>query len=119
MEYNPDKITINQNDPITSNITDEYDFEQENNVIILELHSGIKSCCDLFGYCSNISEIDLSNFNTQTVTNFRGMFSGCTSLTSINFENFDTSNAEHMDWMFNGSSSLQYLNVSNLILQRL
>ena len=38
----------------------------------------------MFSYCSSLTNINLSNFNTQNVTNMSCMFSDCSSLTNIN-----------------------------------
>ena len=35
---------------------------------------------DMFNGCNSLTNIDLSNFNTQNVTDMRGMFSYCNSL---------------------------------------
>ena len=37
----------------------------------------------MFGGCKSLTNIDLSNFNTQNVTNMNFMFGGCNSLTNI------------------------------------
>jgi surface protein len=34
----------------------------------------------MFYYCNSLKSLDLSNFNTQNVTEMYGMFSGCESL---------------------------------------
>ena len=39
---------------------------------------------DMFSGCTSITNINLSNFNTDRVTNMNGMFSGCTFLTNVN-----------------------------------
>ena len=67
----------------------------------------------MFTSCSNITEIDLSNFDSSRVTNMSSMFSDCTSLISINFTNFITSQVEQMDYMFYECSSLISLNLSS------
>ena len=38
----------------------------------------------MFSECSSLTNINLSNFNTQNVKDMIGMFSGCSSLTNIN-----------------------------------
>ena len=38
----------------------------------------------MFRGCSGLPSLDLSNFNTQNVTDMRRMFSGCSALTTIN-----------------------------------
>ena len=58
----------------------------------------------MFFGCWSLTNIDLSNFNTQSVTNMYGMFGGCSSLTNINLSNFNTQNVTNMcamfGWMF-------------------
>ena len=41
-------------------------------------------------YCSSLTNIDLSNFNTQNATDMSHMFGDCSSLTNINLSNFNT-----------------------------
>ena len=63
--------------------------------------------------CSSLKEINLSNFNTNKVTNMCAMFNGCTSLKEINLSNFNTNNVTIMSYMFGGCSSLKEINLSN------
>ena len=53
----------------------------------------------MFSYCKNLTDIDLSNFNTQNVTNMSHMFIGCASLKNINLSNFNTQNVTNMSCM--------------------
>ena len=41
----------------------------------------------MFSGCNSLTNIDLSNFNTQNVTNMSYMFYKCSSLTNINLSN--------------------------------
>ena len=50
--------------------------------------------------CSSLKELNLSNFNTNNVTNMIGMFSGCSSLKELNLSNFNTNNVTDMEGMF-------------------
>ena len=70
----------------------------------------------MFYGCSSLINIDLSNFNTNNVTNMNRMFFGCSSLKNIDLSNFNTNNVTHMFGMFAGCSSLNNINLSNLIL---
>ena len=67
----------------------------------------------MFYNCSNITEIDLSNFDSSLANDMRYMFKNCTSLISINLTNFNTSNAQIMLDMFSYCSSLTSLNLSS------
>ena len=44
----------------------------------------LKNSSLMFHECSSLTNIDLSNFNTDNVINMFGMFYGCSSLTNIN-----------------------------------
>ena len=41
----------------------------------------------MFYLCSSLKELNLSNFNTNNVTDMNGMFSGCSSLNELNLNN--------------------------------
>ena len=44
----------------------------------------------MFSKCSSLKNIDLSNFNTQKVTDMNNMFYNYSSLENINLSNFNT-----------------------------
>ena len=67
----------------------------------------------MFSKCSLLSSLNLSNFNTSKVTNMRDMFSGCSLLSSLNLSNFNTSNVTNMQCMFKSCSALTLLDISN------
>ena len=58
----------------------------------------------MFSYCSSLSNLNLSNFNTQNVTDMSRMFSYCKSLTNIDLSNFNTQNVTNMSFMFSWCS---------------
>ena len=91
-----------------------------------------------FSGCTSLSSVDLSKFDTSSVTNFEsmfekskmttiptkyintnsafdltGMFEDCTELILLDLENFNTSNADDMSQMFKGCSKLQSLNLEH------
>lgn len=67
----------------------------------------------LFGYCGALTSLNLSNFNTSKATNIGAMFSGCKSLTSLDLSNFKTSQVTNMDYTFSDCSGLTSLDLSN------
>ena len=109
--YYPDIIYINGN-PIYT-ITYQYYFNETNNTINLIWNNSIDNCEYMFSECSNISEIDLSNFDTSRVINMYSMFHKCSNLTSLNLSNFNTSKVTHMGYIFYGCLQLTSLNLSN------
>ena len=62
----------------------------------------------------NVTSIDLSAMNTESVTSMEGMFHDCSSLTSLDLTSFNTSKVTNMSSMFYGTSSLKEVRVSNL-----
>ena len=64
-------------------------------------------CAGMFFNCENLTEIDLSNFNAENVTNMCGMFLGSINITNINFSNFNTQNVTNMSYMFGGLCDLE------------
>ena len=67
----------------------------------------------MFGHCTDLTSLDLSNFDTSKVTNMAWMFGSCYNLTSLDLSNFDTSNVKNMMAMFCRCCSLTELDVSN------
>jgi len=94
-------------------ITYSYNLNETDNFIELIWNKTINNCYWMFFKCEDITEINLSKFDTSKVTNMYAMFYGCSSLYSLDLFNFNTSNVEDMGSMFNGCSSLSSLNLSN------
>ena len=69
---------------------------------------------ELFYNCDNLKTIDLSGFDTSSVTSMDSMFCLCSALTSLDLSGFDTSKVTDMSAMFNGCSGLTSLDLSGL-----
>ena len=67
----------------------------------------------MFFYCTGLTTLDVSNFNTINVTDMNMMFGNCKKLTSLDVSNFNTSNVANMNYMFGSCSGLTSLDVSN------
>ena len=65
----------------------------------------------MFSECKLLTNINLSNFNTNKVINMRYMFFGCSSLTNINLSNFNTNNVTYIGYMFSGCRALKKENI--------
>ena len=96
-----------------------YNLEKERNIITIKWNKSFKNCNVMFYGLSNLTEIDLSNFDSSSVTNMLKMFQGCTSLTSINFRNFNAEKVIDMRDAFAECSSLISLDLSNLVTSSL
>ena len=146
--YLPNELIINGISQDNINYT-YYFNETENNVIIRyysqEDVNTIPAHTCFFYKCPDITEIDLSEFDTSQSNSMYAMFSGCTSLKSLNLNNiktplvkkmdlmflecfaltsidlstFDTRNVENMERMFEECTSLTSLNLSNFEMPKL
>ena len=58
----------------------------------------------MFSGCSSLEELNLSNFNTNNVTNMVDMFCGCSSLKELNLTKFNNNNVINIRSMFYGCS---------------
>ena len=58
----------------------------------------------MFYECNSLPRIDLSNFNTQNITNMSYMFYNCNSLKTIDLSNFNAQNVTNMSSVFNKES---------------
>lgn len=75
--------------------------------------SNVTNMAYMFYYCSLLTSLDLSTFNTSNVTNFTGIFSGCSGLTKLNLSTFNTSRTTIMTGMFAGCSNLITITFGN------
>ena len=66
----------------------------------------------MFYYCSSLTSLDLSNFNTQNVWYMQSLFCDCSSLKLLIISNFNTQNVNDMSYMFYNCSSLEVLELS-------
>ena len=71
------------------------------------------SCGSMFGGCSVLTTLDLSNFDTANVTTMTAMFNYCTALQTLDLSNFNTVNVTSMERMFRDCVALQTLDLSN------
>ena len=67
---------------------------------------------EMFNLNYNLTELDLSFFNTSNVTNMEGMFWSCYSLKNCDLTSFDTSNVTNMNAMFKNCRSLETVDLS-------
>ena len=60
-----------------------------------------------------LTTLDVSSFDTSSVTNMLRMFHACRDLTTLDLSNFDTSSVTDMSYMFNENKDLTSLDVSS------
>ena len=54
----------------------------------------------MFNNCSSLTELNLSSFNTNQVTDMSDMFYNCRSLNELNLSSFNTNKKTYMNHMF-------------------
>ena len=67
----------------------------------------------MFSNCAALTSLDLSNFDTQNVTNMYSMFNYCSALPSLDLSSFNTEKVTNMSYMFYGCTSLVNIFVTN------
>ena len=75
--------------------------------IKIEFKNKLNDCSYMFKGCVNITEIDLSSFDSSNVTDMKHMFSICSNLQKINFSNLKTEKVSDMSYMFNKCINLE------------
>ena len=86
-------------------------FDSVNNSVELTWNEKINDSSKMFSGCSNIIEINLSDFDTSGVTNMGSMFSGCSQLSLIDLSGCDASQVTYINSMFSGCSKLEFINL--------
>ena len=95
-----------------------YLFQNKGNYKIKYIYKKLLTSTNYMFYdCESLISLDLSEFNTQKVTNMESMFHFCKSLKSLNLSKFNTKNAINMRDMFRNCNSLISLDLSFLILK--
>ncbi len=100
----------------TSNVTSMSRMFYSTNLTNLDLTkfdtSNVITMRDMFMDSANLTNLDLSKFDTSNVTDMLQMFSGCSKLTTLNLSGFNTYKVTTMSYMFFGCSNLSNLDVS-------
>lgn len=73
----------------------------------------VKWMNQMFLNCNSLKSLDLSSFNTENVTTMLCMFQSCASLRQLDLSGFNTSKVENMAAMFERCFSLEYLDISS------
>ena len=77
----------------------------------------VKNMNYMFYQLNKLTTLNLSNFNTSNTTSMRGMFDGLGSVTGLDLSAFDTRNVTDMAQMFYGLDNITSLDLSNFNTQ--
>ena len=115
LEGSKSKITLRFENQLTSIA---YMFGYLSNLIEVDLSnfdaSKVETMQGLFSSCSNLENVIFGNIDTSSLVNIRALFSGCSKLTSIDLSSFSKSKSTTMYGVFNGCSNLKEINFGNL-----
>ena len=75
--------------------------------------SNVTTMANMFYRCIKLISLDLDNFDTSNVTDMSGMVEACDLLNTLSIANFDTSKVTNMRNMFHNCHSLTSLDLSN------
>ena len=92
-------------------------FRKGKYIIKYSFKNNLKKINHMFDSCTSLEKINLSNFNTESVSDMNHLFYGCSSLKSLDLSYFNTQNTVDMESMFENCSSLKKLDLSNFITQ--
>ena len=96
-------------------------LKKKENIYLNSFKNNLTKTNCMFWDCESLTNLNLSNFNIQNVTNMYATFLGCKSLTNLNVSNFNTQNVTNMSDMFCFCSSLKKENIitkDNRILEQ-
>ena len=88
--------------------------EEGNHIIEIEFQEQIKDCSYMFYGCTNIIDIDLSNFDFQSTIKMNDMFNYCINLINIRFPQLSIENVINTSYMFNYCKKLMKIDLSNM-----
>lgn len=74
--------------------------------------ANVTSTYKMFRGCSNLTTIDVSNWDTNAMTDMSYTFNKCSNLRNIDVANWKTGNVTKLDFIFEGCSSLTQIDVS-------
>ena len=79
----------------------------------LKVTSNVTDMSNTFYGCRQLTQIDVSDWDTSKVTNTSWMFFNCSQLTQLDVSNWDTSKVQYMTDMFQKCSKLHLIIMNN------
>ena len=66
---------------------------------------------EMFCYCNNLVDLDVTNFKTENSKSFKNMFYSCEKLNKIDLSKFNTSKCENINGMFFNCSCITEIDI--------
>ena len=100
-----------------------YELSNITRIIFERFEFSGTSMYGMFLGCNNLISLNLSHFDTSSVTDMEAMLWGCSNLISLNLSHFNTSSVTSMNMnkMFNNCNNnlVYYINNNNTILNHI
>ena len=93
--------------------TYKHPFKKKGNYEIIYIFHNLIDSTNFMFYRCDLLDLDLTNFNTENVTNMSWMFCRCESLKKLILANLKTEKVTDMSWMFNQCILLKELDLSS------
>ena len=110
------ELHIGQDGGVIANPDSARLFSGFTNITTLDLTNYNTKLVKYFTYfangCKNITTLNVSHFDTSLATNLAGFVSNCTKLQTVDVSNFDTSNVTTMQGMFYADPALTSLDLT-------
>ena len=85
----------------------------------LSINKNMTNMDNMFSYCSGLTTLEPTNWDTSNVKSMFNTFSHCINLTKLDLNNLDTSNVTNMQEMIRNNTNLTTLNINNLNTSKL
>ena len=101
------------NEVLQERISSTYDFTEDNNIVKIIFKNQMSKCNELFKNCSEVYEIDFSDFDSSNMLEIVGFFDYCHSLKSIDISSWDVSKVNNISYLFSNCYSLTSILMPN------
>lgn len=112
-DVTPDGDTLILSGNVTVDEVQAYANNEAVKKVVCEPETVFPMSCEGMFLQFAAESIDLSNANTEEVTNMTAMFSQCQKLTELNITNFNTEKVKYMSSMFNRCKALENVDLSS------
>ena len=110
----PSEILVNGN-PTNIDFQNKIsNLDSDINIITMKWDNNIYNCISMFDSLTNLTEVDLSNFDCSEIMFMNYMFNNCINLESVNFSNIKTPYLIDIGYLFYGCKSLLSVDLSSL-----
>ncbi|PWJ14773.1 BspA family leucine-rich repeat surface protein [Ruminococcus flavefaciens] len=108
------KIVALEGTVLPDDCSDLFSFFKAESIDLSKAYTGrVHNMRRMFYSCEQLTELNISGFDTSLVIDMSSMFQYCSKLTSLDVSSFSTNNVTTMEWMFNSCRLLTELDVSS------